>query len=814
MRAVCGGLRVIDFSWGMAGGIATMVLADNGAEVIKVEPPTGDPFRHLPAFRQWHRGKKSLVLDLKTAYGKHTAQSLAATADVVTESFRPGVADRLGIGYEELLTNNPGLVYCSITGFGESGAYAQYKAYEGVVQAKAGRMSWFGGQLDRPGPAFAAVPVASFGASQLALQGILAALYVREKTGHGQKVHTSLLHAVGCYDMFNWAIGQLRERFPKDFPALRSLGPSYHYLVAVTKDGHWIQFANAGQRQFRAFLRAVEMEEVFEAVGAGDQRMVFQATTFEELWELLLLKIQERSLAEWMDIFLADPDISVEPIRDTQSAMEHPQMLHNGHVIEIEDPEVGKIKELGPLVQLAATPSQIGGSSPELGRDAGMLPLQGRSSAAILPNTSKPPKHALDGVTILELASFYAGPFGTSLLADLGARVIKIEPLDGDPMRVSENALKTTQGKESICLDLKRQQGKEIFYRLAEKADLLMHTYRAGVAERLGIDYGTLKQINPNLVYLYASAYGSSGPFVHRPAYHPTFGAISGGAAYQAGDGTPPTPGQDMPMEDVRRISRCLSKANEGNPDPTSALVAGTALLMGLLARQRTGKGQYVGRTMLCSNAYANSDDFIEFKGKRPRKPVDPGCYGLGALYRLYRCRQGWIFLACLTGDEWERLCRAVDYSELSVDGRFSNAESRVRHDSELVAILEEVFLRRTATQWEEDLTDHDLGCVVADGGEYWIFFNTDPHVDANCMAVEVDHPKWGTYRRHTPNVQMSLTPGVAGPGNRAGEHSRQILEELGYSATQIDDLGLTSIVAWPGGAAAPLVGGADSGVR
>ena len=137
-------------------------------------------------------------------------------------------------------------MYCSITGFGESGAYAQYKAYEGVVQAKAGRMSWFGGQLDRPGPAFAAVPVASFGASQLALQGILAALYVREKTGHGQKVHTSLLHAVGCYDMFHWAIGQLRERFPKDFPALRSLGPSYHYLVAVTKDGHWIQFANGG----------------------------------------------------------------------------------------------------------------------------------------------------------------------------------------------------------------------------------------------------------------------------------------------------------------------------------------------------------------------------------------------------------------------------------------------------------------------------------------------------------------------------------------------------------------------------------------
>ena len=203
MAQACEGIKVLDFSQGMAGAIATMFLCDNGAEVIKIEPPAGDRDRARPAFLQWARGKKSVVLDLKTSEGVETAHRLARGADAVLESFRPGVADRLGIGYEALRKLNESMVYCSITGFGPKGAYRNIKGYDAVVAAKTGRMV---GQncWKRPGPMFDAIPRMSYGAAHLAVQGILAALWAREKTGRGQPVQTRLVQ-----DATGHRLGQL-----------------------------------------------------------------------------------------------------------------------------------------------------------------------------------------------------------------------------------------------------------------------------------------------------------------------------------------------------------------------------------------------------------------------------------------------------------------------------------------------------------------------------------------------------------------------------------------------------------------------------
>src|SRR5262245_58537974 len=209
MSGPCAGLRVLDFSWGMAGALATLILADAGADVIKVEPPDGDPFWSEPAYLQWQRGKQSLCLDLKRDAGRARARDLAAGADVLVESFRPGAAERLGIGYADLRETNPGLVYCAITGFGSGGPYARYAGYEGIVAAKAGRMVQLAGQLPRSGPIFAAPPVGSYGAAQTALQGILAALHARARTGRGQRVETSLLRGLTPYDLVNWLTYQL-----------------------------------------------------------------------------------------------------------------------------------------------------------------------------------------------------------------------------------------------------------------------------------------------------------------------------------------------------------------------------------------------------------------------------------------------------------------------------------------------------------------------------------------------------------------------------------------------------------------------------
>src|ERR1700736_4235902 len=196
MVGPCDGLVVLDFSWGMAGGLATAVLADFGADVIKIEPPDGDPFRSHPAWLAWNRGKKSAVLDLKTAEGRSHAHRLAEQADVVIESFRPGVALRLGIDYPALSAINPRLIYASISGWGQQGPLSQVPGYEGVIAAKSGRMASFDGQLNRSGPAYAAVQVGSWAASQAVVRGVLAVLLRRDSRGRGQWVQTSILQGM------------------------------------------------------------------------------------------------------------------------------------------------------------------------------------------------------------------------------------------------------------------------------------------------------------------------------------------------------------------------------------------------------------------------------------------------------------------------------------------------------------------------------------------------------------------------------------------------------------------------------------------
>ena len=256
------GIRVLDLSWGLAGAVATMVMGDNGADVVKVEPPGGDPQRHLPAFAQWHRGKKSVELDLSSEAGRPEARQLALEADVLVQSFRPGGAEAFGLGYEGLSADNPGLVYCSITGFGPKGPYANIKGYEQVVGAKAGTMVG----ADRP--RYAAIPGGSFAASQGALQGIFSALIVREKTGRGQRVETSLVQGLTAYELYSWLGPQLPERFA-DKPRAGSTFSPVSGIVAFTKDGGWLQLSNFRPHLVDAFLASVGLTDYYAAASAG-----------------------------------------------------------------------------------------------------------------------------------------------------------------------------------------------------------------------------------------------------------------------------------------------------------------------------------------------------------------------------------------------------------------------------------------------------------------------------------------------------------------------------------------------------------------
>ena len=794
MTQACEGIRVLDFGHGMAGALTSMYLSDNGAEVIKVEPPDGDPDRANPAFLQWARGKSSIVLDLKTPEGLETAHGLARDADVVIEAFRPGTADRLGIGYQPLSELNRRLVYCSISGFGQKGAHSRIKGYDAVVAAKTGRMLHWKKPWRRDGPLYEAIARMSFGASHLACHGILSALLAREDTGRGQWVQTSLIQAATAHTMGNWMVpAGMEEEKTRDFSVVRPSDDPHEmpagYIIAQCKDGRWMQMASTTVHLFKGFVTMLGLGDIYDDPRYAQTPYIFPSP--EEKADFITKmkqKMAEKTSQEWVKMFLEDGNIGGEVYETSDEFMAHPQILHNGFGIELDDPRVGKMRQIGHFVAFTDTPSIVGGPAPDLGEhtQAIMARLDGQGSGwetpAKAPNQGvEGRRKPLEGITVLELASFFAAPFGITLLAELGARIIKIEPPTGDLFRrLGEGCQKTVQGKESIAIDLKTQEGREVFYDLVRKADALMHNFRPGSWERIGVDYETVQKVNPNLVYLYAGSYGSGGPWARQPAFHPVLSAITGSGVRMAGEGNPPL------------------DSFQGDPD--GALAVGTAMLMGLQAKLRTGKGQYLESRMITSGAYDVSDRFYDYEGKPPERLPDSGQHGIHALYRLYETSDGWVFLGCPNEGEWMTLCEALGRRDLLEDERFLTGERRIAHDEELIDILTAEFKSRTADECETGLLDRDVACVRADGPSWAGYFFSDPSNKENGLHAMTSHPHFGgDYWRQGPTVHFSDMEMTMGPPALIGEHTRPILQELGYSQEKIAELEETKAVLHDG---------------
>jgi len=806
MAQVFDGITVLDFTRGMPGGIATMVMSDFGAEVIKVEAPSDEKFRKSRGAIQWNRGKKSIILDLKTPQGREKAHKLARLSDVVIESFRPGVTRRLGIDYANLGADHPELVYASLTGFGAQGPYANYKGYDAVVAAKTGRMMMFSGQNTREGPNYVVVKGVCHSAATALIRGITTALYLREKTGRGQMVETSMLKTITTYDHISWIHGQMIAKDPETHPPDHRVGIGRPnptgYLPARTRDGRWIQLGNIVERLFRSMMHSLELDFLYD-----DPRYKTAPFLAEEhvasLERIMLEKIQEKNLDDWMGLFAGEAsDVAAEPYMTSEAALDHPQILHNGHVGRVHHSGVGEMRQLGPMVIMAETPGSAKGPAPEPGQhtDEVLARLEMVTTPAAKGTHNPMPKIALEGVTLLDLGTVINGPLGCALLAELGVRVIRIEALDGDWGRQGLQGIsvqRTMAGSEGVCLNLKTSEGQEIMHKLAAKADLLLHSMRPGAPERTGIGYEQLSNINPNLIYLYAGGYGSTGPYSHRPSMAPIAGAVSGGGVAQMGRDSFPPHEQPMTIDEIIAVSTQLKRANDGTADHTTAMVNSVGLVLGLYARERTGRAQYVESTMIAANAYANADDFYWHPSKDSRRLPDRDGYGLDALYRLYRAKGGWVFLACPFEEEWQALCKAIGRPDLLEDTRFSTRTAREKHDDALIEELTRVFSASEPLKWEKLLTDADVACVKAEDRGMYHFFNEDHHVRENGFLQQVEATRHGEFWRYAPVVGFSATEGKAGPAPLRGEHTRPVLKELGYTDDQIQDYKQRSIVDW-----------------
>ena len=731
-------ILVLDLSTGPAGGLSTMILADFGARVLRPDRP-----ETAPAARSWLRGKRTVDDDQEIDDYTWHADVMLVTSP--PEKYRA----------RAMQERNPRLVYCEITAMGQN---HPMPLHEPLVAAKAGRMKSLEGIHPQPGPVYAAVQVATHACAQNAVSGILAALLERDRSGKGQQVHTSLLQGLMTYDT-GLSLGlQIREK--RGWPPFEmdpfTMMPSLNYHPVVCKDGRWLQLGNLLPHLFQRFMQVIGLGDELAKDAYKGPALQWAAADREALRDRILQTMQTKTAAEWMDLFVADGGVACHPWQSGEECLDDPDMVANGHVVEIDG-----VRQPGPVARLTLTPARPGtvkDYTPEA-----------------LPEPADPGPTPLHGITVLELSTIIAAPLGASLLADLGARVIKVEPVGGDPYRHmgpgSIGAGRVNQGKESIGIDLKSAEGRDIVRRLAAKADVLIHNYRPGVPERLGISWEELSAINPGLVYLSCNGYGPEGPGARRPSTHPIPGAAVGGALYQAG-GLPAGPGS---LAEIRETSRRLMRANEVNPDPNTALVVCSSTLLALMGRRQTGKGQQVFIDMFGANAWANFDDFLHWEGKPPRPPLDEHLKGTGPLNRLYQAAKGWVFLG-ITGDgEWHRFCELT-----GVDWFHAFRQP----PDDLQERLTGLFAGREAAVWETLLLPAGVGCVQADGASAGEFFLQDSRQPAPRWMQKVESSMYGSCWRHRPAIDFSRSGTSAGGPTAGGIHSRRIMQELGYSAT------------------------------
>jgi crotonobetainyl-CoA:carnitine CoA-transferase CaiB-like acyl-CoA transferase len=806
------GIRIIDLTQGMAGPLTTMILADYGAEVIRLEPPGGDPWWGLPAYMVWNRGKKSVALDWSAEEGREQARQLVESADIFIESLRPGECERLALGYEAMSGANPALIHVSLSAFGQQGPYRDLKPYDGIVNAKTGRMrEQVGWQRGRP--TFRAVNDTSYHTAMFTVQALVAALRVRLMTGRGQRVETSLLAGTTAPNN-DWRRfeGQALppDRYPNEAPkdavARGELVADRHesdpytaipsQLCVECKDGRWIMHSHLQPELFRAWMGAIGLDWIFDDPRFREAPRIVEAENRIALNLMIFEQMKQKTSLEWREIYRKNPDCAGEIMQTTQEAIRHDQFVANGHLVELEDPRVGRMVQVGSFAKMSETPALITRPAPLPGEHtAEVLAAPAKAPPRLVASGGRP-RRPLEGLVMLEVASWLAAPFAGALLADLGMRVIKIEPLSGDPYRAmitNENMIRSFQGKENVALNLKTEEGRAIFHSLVARADVVMHNMRLGAPARCGADYETLRRIRPDLVYVYAGSYGSTGPDRRRAAFNPTMGAFSGNSVFQSGEGNIPKGDQ--------------------SPDPIAGSGVATGIMLGLAARLLTGKGQYVETSMMNSNVYCNSDDAFDYAGKPTRRAPDKAQLGLEATYRLYETGDGWIFLAVMFDHEFAAFCRVIGREDLAHDLRFATWSGRYEHRTILGDELELVFRTRSAAAWEQLLTSVGLGCVRADGMGHRRFLHEDPHAKAVGLMAPTrsrafaEQAPDGQYWRHAPVVKFSETPCEAGkPYLGLGEHTRPVLQELGYDEAAIGRLSAAQVIGLPADQQAPAV--------
>ena len=773
------GMRVVDCSTEIAGPYCTKLLVDAGADVVKVEPPDGDPLRRWSAsgapiepggsgslFQYLNASKRSVVLDLEGTGDREVLLDLAARADLMVESFPVAKARALDLTQERLAARRASLSLVSITPWGRTGPYAERPSTEFTLQAATGSTGYRG--LPERGPVCAGGRIGEWIAGSYAAVGALAAWLSARRSGRGRHVDLAIFEAMLLsLTIYHDLDGQWHEGPLPQAIEIPSIEPA--------RDG-WVGFCTITGQQWVDFCSLIGQPEVGRDERFLDAKMRMQHLPFMQ--EIIHGWTRERTVDEIVEV-ASLMRIPVAPVGNGATLPEMDHLVARG--VFVRNP-AGFLQPRVPY-RLEKLPAPGPGPAPALDEHADAVRAELRGTRPAAPDPEDDGVLPLDGLRVIDLSAFWAGPVAASTLAILGADVVKIESIQRpDGMRFAGAVANermwewspvfagANPGKRDVTLRLDSEEGAALLRRLVETADVVMENYSPRVVEHFGLGWETVRELNPRAIMLRMPAFGLDGPWRERTGFAMTIEQASG-LAWMTGY-------PDLPLV-VR-----------GACDPVGGMHAVFALLLALEHRRRTGEGQLVEVPLLEAALNIAAEQVIEHSANGRLLTRDGNRGPAAAPQGVYRCGDGsYVAIAVADDDQWRALRGLLDEPEWARDPALDSAAGRRAAHDDIDGHLGTWLSDQDPSRAVERLLTAGVPAERVVNAHYVM---PHPQLEHRGFFKTLEHPETGStrYPSWPMGPEALCTEPLRSPPPTLGQHNEEILAgELGLSAEELDAL-------------------------